>query len=343
MTRRTPGESRNITRRDAIALAASAVTATGASGLLQMAHASAADGKYPTKTIKMVVPFPPGGGPDLLARTLGQRMGAAAGWNWVIENRPGAAGNLGTEAVARAPADGYTLLLGHTAALAVNVTLFDKLPYDPLRDFAGVGLVAISPSVLVTSSNSPYKTFRQVIDAARKDPGKITLGFSGNGTVSHLSGALIEKSAGVKLQAIPYKGASQGIIDVISGNVDLYMSSYASLLQYIRGGKARALAVTSAARSAVMPDVPTIAEQGFDGFEAVSWFGLLAPAGTPAAIVKQLNAALNEALAESEVIEKFRTDGAMIQRGSSEDFSKFMRSEVERWRVAVKESGAKLE
>ncbi len=298
---------------------------------------------YPDRPIKLVVAFPAGGGPDLLARTLAESLRAAKGWNVLVVNRPGAGGNLGTGEVASAAADGYTLLFGHVGALAVNPTLFKQLSYDPLKDFAPVGMIATSPLVMVTGSTKPFQSLRDIVAEARKRPGEVTVGFSGSGTISHLSTTQVGNAAQIKLSFVPYKGASQGLLDVVGGNIDAYVSSLASLAGHIRGGKVRALAITSAARSAELPGVPTVAEQGFPGFDAVTWFGMVAPAGTPAPILAEVNAALQLALKSPAVIEKFRTDGSVPVASSADDFGRFLRAETQRWGKVVREAGVEIQ
>jgi tripartite-type tricarboxylate transporter receptor subunit TctC len=270
-------------------------------------------------------------------------MGASDGWTWVVENKPGAAGNVGTALAARSPADGYTLLLGQTAALAINPSLYETLRYDPVKDFSPVGIVAIAPLIVATASGSEYTTFKQVLEVAERNHDSVKLGFSGIGTVAHLSAALLEKSTGAQFLKVPYKGASPALVDVIGGRIDLYISSFPSLLNDVQSGRLRALAITAATRAADLPNVPTIAELGFPDFEAVSWFGLLAPAGTPDSIVEQLNVALNDALADPAVIERFKADGAAIHRGSRQEFAELIKNDIARWRIAVRASNATVQ
>ena len=287
----------------------------------------------------MLVAFPPGGGPDLLARTLADALRATRGWTVVVINKPGAGGNLGTAEVAAAPPDGYTVLFGHVGALAVNPTMFKQLPFDPLKDFVPVGMIATSPLLVVTGVDKPYRTLRDLLAEAKKRPGEVHVGFSGSGTISHLSMTQMAELAGVRLGFVPYKGASQGMVDVIGGTIDAYVSSMASLVGHVRGGKVRALAVTTAARSPDVPAVPTVAEQGLPGFDAVTWFGMTAPKGTPAAIVTELSAALTVALKSPAVAEKFRADGAVPVSGTPEQFGQFLREETARWGKVVRDAG----
>jgi tripartite-type tricarboxylate transporter receptor subunit TctC len=298
---------------------------------------------WPTKPIRIVVPFPPGGGTDIIARETSQRVAAATGWTFVIDNKPGAGGNLGVDAAAKSPADGYTLVLGQTSNLAINPTLYAKMPYDSQKDLAPILLVANAPLVMVTGAGTPYKTLADVVNAAKAKPGAINFASPGNGTVAHLTSELFQKAAGVKTQHVPYKGAAQALTDVISGTVDLYMSSVPTLLGQIKQGKLRALAVTSAKRIDDLPQVPTINESGFTGFDAVTWFGLLAPAGTPKEVIAKLNVEFNKALAQPELRKKLSDDGADHAGGTPEQFAALIRDEVARWGKVVKESGAKID
>jgi tripartite-type tricarboxylate transporter receptor subunit TctC len=320
-----------LTRRLALALTA----ATLAGSALAQA--------WPSKPIRIVVPFPPGGGTDIIARETSQRVAKATGWTFVIDNKPGAGGNLGVDAVAKSPTDGYTLVLGQSSNLAINPTLYAKLPYDPQKDLAPVVLVANAPLVMVTGMNTPYKSLADAVNAARAKPGQINFASPGNGTVAHLTSELFQKAAGVKTQHVPYKGAAQALTDVVSGTVDLYMSSVPTLLGQIKQGKLRPLAVTSAKRVDDLPHVPTINESGYKGFDAVTWFGLLAPAGTPKDVIARLNAEFNKALKDPELVKRLGDEGADAAGGSAEQFAALIKDEIPRWGKVVKESGAKVD
>jgi len=320
-----------FTRRTLLALAAAALT-TGA-----FAQA------WPSKAIRIVVPFPPGGGTDIIARETSQKVAAATGWTFVVDNKPGAGGNLGVDAVAKSPADGYTIVLGQTSNLAINPTLYSKLPYDPQKDLTPIVLLADAPLVIVTGANSPYKTLADAVNAAKAKPGGVNFASPGNGTVAHLTSELFQKAAGVKTQHVPYKGANQALTDVISGNVELYMSSVPTLLGHIRQGKLRALAVTSAKRVDDLPNVPTINELGYKGFNAVTWFGLLAPAGTPKDIVARLNAEFNKALQQPALRKRLGDEGADPAGGTPERFASLIKDDIPRWGKIVKDSGAKVD
>ena len=329
----------DLGRRAALFAAAGAALAVGTFA----APIAFAQGSYPTKPIRLVVPFPPGGGTDLIARTVAQKLTETLKWTIVIDNRPGAGGNLGVDQVAKAPADGYTLVMGQTSNLAINPSLYSKLPYDPLKDLTPVVLVSNSPIVFAVSETSPYKTFADVVAASKKNPGKITLGYSGNGTVAHLSSEIAQKSAGIKLQHVPYKGASQALTDLVSGQIDIYASSMPTLIGQIRNKKIRALAVTSTKRSEQLPDTPTLAESGYKNSEAVSWFGILAPDGTPAEVVKTLNVEINKVLQNADSAAKLKSDGGEVMGGTPEAFAALLKSDIPRWEKIVKESGATID
>ena len=298
---------------------------------------------WPAKPIRVIVPFPPGGGTDIIARESTQKVAAATGWTFVIDNKPGAGGNLGVDAVAKSPADGYTLVLGQTSNLAINATLYAKMPYDSQKDLSPIVLLANAPLVMVTGMGTPHKTLADAVGAAKARPDALNFASPGNGTVAHLTGELFQKAAGIRTQHVPYKGAAQALTDVISGNVDLYMASVPTLLGQIRQGKLRPLAVTSAKRVDDLPNVPTINESGYKGFDAVTWFGLLAPAGTPKEIVAKLNAEFNKALRQADLRKKLEDEGADAAGGTPDQFAALIRTEVQRWGGVVKESGARVD
>jgi tripartite-type tricarboxylate transporter receptor subunit TctC len=298
---------------------------------------------WPSKPIRIVVPFPPGGGTDIIARETSERVSKATGWTFVIDNKPGAGGNLGVDSVAKSPADGYTLVLGQTSNLAINPSLYAKLPYDPQKDLVPVVLIAQAPLVLVTGIGSKYKTLADVTAAAKAKPGQLNFASPGNGTVAHLTSELFQKAAGIKTQHVPYKGAAQALTDVVGGTVELYMSSVPTLLGQIKQGKLRALAVTSAARVDDLPDVPTINESGYKGFDAVTWFGLLAPAGTPKDVVTKVNAEFNKALKAAELRKRLGDEGADAAGGTPDEFAALIKTEIPRWGKVVKDSGARID
>jgi tripartite-type tricarboxylate transporter receptor subunit TctC len=304
---------------------------------------TAAAQAWPAKPIRLVVPFPPGGGTDIIARETSQRVAKATGWTFVIDNKPGAGGNLGVDAAAKSAPDGYTIVIGQTSNMAINPTLYAKMPYDAQKDLAPIVLLANAPLVMVTAVNTPYKTLADAVNAAKARPGAVNFASPGNGTVAHLTSELFQKAAGIKTQHVPYKGAAQAMTDVISGTVDLYLSSVPTLLGHIKQGKVRALAVTSARRVDDLPEVPTINESGFKGFDAVTWFGLLAPTGTPKDVIARLNAEFNKALQNPELHKRLSDEGADPAGGTPEQFAALIRDDIPRWGKVVRDSGAKID
>jgi tripartite-type tricarboxylate transporter receptor subunit TctC len=298
---------------------------------------------WPSKPIRLVVPFPAGGGTDIVARDVSNKLTTAAKWTFIVDNKPGSGGNLGIDTIAKAPADGYNLVIGQTSNLAINPTLYSKLPYDPVKDLTPVGLIGSAPLALVVAANSPYKTLAEAVAAARTQPGGLNYATSGNGTVAHLATELFQREAGVKLTHVPYKGASQGLTDVIGGLVQIYVSSVPTLLGHIKSGKLRALAVTASKRTDDLPQVPTVAESGYKGFEAVTWFGLLGPANLPASMVTVVNTELNKALSAPDLRKKLEDQGLDVTPTTAEQFGKLIRSDIVKWGRVVKESGARAD
>lgn len=298
---------------------------------------------WPAKPIRVIVPFTPAGGTDVLTRRLAEKISAATKWALVIDNKPGAGGNIGLDALAKSAPDGYTLGMGQTANLAINPSLYAKLPFDPLKDFAPIGLVSAQPMVLVVSADSPYRSLAEVVAAAKVKPDALTMASAGSGTVGHLAGELFARRAGVKLLHIPYKGASPAVTDLMGRQVDIMFANTQSVMTLVTAGKLRALAVSSAQRVKPLPAVPTIAESGYKGFEAVTWSGLVAPTGTPAEIVAQLNAEIAKALGQADFLEKLTAEGSQPLGGSPQEFAAFLRAEHAKWGVAVRESGAKVD
>ena len=298
---------------------------------------------YPAKPIRLVVPFPPGGATDILARAAAQKLTDAWGQPVVVDNRPGAGGNIGSELVAKAAPDGYTLEMGTVGTHAINASLYAKMPYDHVKDFAPVILVASVPNVLEVNPGVPAKSVAELISYAKANPGKLNFASSGSGTSIHLSGELFKVMAGVDMTHVPYKGSSPALQDLLGGQVQVMFDNVPPSLPQIRAGKLRALAVTSATRSPALRDVPTIAESGLPGYEASSWFGVLAPAGTPPAIIAKLNAEIGAWLATPEAKEKMLALGANAAGGSPEDFAKHIAVETAKWQKVVRASGAKVD
>jgi len=298
---------------------------------------------YPNRAIRLVVPFPAAGTTDILARAAAQKLTEAFGQSVVVDNRPGAAGNIGSDLVAKSAPDGYTLLMGTVGTHAINPSLYSKMPYDHVKDFVPVVLVAGVPNVLVVNPALPVNSVADLIKLAKDKPGQINFASSGSGTSIHLSGELFKTMAGVDITHIPYKGSSPALTDLMGGQVQIMFDNLPSALPQIKAGKLRAIAVTSLKRAPVLPDVPTISESGLPGFEASSWFGVLAPAGTPAPIVARINAEVNKWLQSAEAREKLLSQGAEAAGGSPEQFANHIRAESEKWAKVVKASGAKVD
>ena len=298
---------------------------------------------YPTKPIRLVVPFPAGGATDILAREVAKHLTDAWGQSVVVDNRPGAGGNIGSELVAKSAPDGYTLEMGTVGTHAINASLYSKMPYDHVKDFVPVILVAGVPNVLEVNPSVPVNSVQELIAYAKANPGKLNFASSGSGTSIHLSGELFKVMAGVQMTHVPYKGSAPALADLLGGQVQLMFDNLPPSLPQIKAGKLRALAVTSATRAPALPDVPTVAEAGLPGFEASSWFGVLAPAGTPPAIVAKLNAEIAKWLTSPEAKEKLASVGANIAGGTPEDFARHIQAETAKWAKVVKESGAKVD
>ena len=296
-----------------------------------------------SKPIKFIVPFPAGGGTDVLSRVVAQRLTETRKWSIFVDNMGGAGGNIGANAAAKSAPDGYTMVMGQTSNLVINPSLYPKLPYNPQKEFAPVVLVADLPVVLLVRSGSPLKSLQDLIKAAKEKPGEITFATPGKGTVSHLAGELIKQTAKIDLQHVPYRGASQAAIDTISGQTQVLIGSVASVMGQIRGGELRALAVTSAKRSEALPDVPTVAEQGLANFVATTWYGVLVPAGTPRPIVETLNAAINAELGTPSVREKIGLEGGVPIGGTPEHFAGVIKADTGKWADVVRVSGAKVD
>jgi tripartite-type tricarboxylate transporter receptor subunit TctC len=298
---------------------------------------------WPAKPIRVIVPFPPAGGTDVLTRQIAEKISAATKWSLIIDNKPGAGGNIGLDALAKAAPDGYTIGMGQTANLAINPSLYSKMPFDALKDFAPVGLVSAQPMVLVVAADSHHRSLADVVAAAKAKPDALAMASAGSGTVGHLAGELFARQAGVKFLHIPYKGASPAVTDLLGHQVDIMFANTQSVMTLVTGGKLRALAVSSARRIKPLPAVPTIAESGYKDFEAVTWSGLVAPAGTPADIVARLNAEIAKALARADFLETLTAEGSQPLGGSPQHFAEFLRTEHAKWGVAVRASGAKVD
>ncbi|MBK6748281.1 tripartite tricarboxylate transporter substrate binding protein [Ottowia sp.] len=307
-----------------------------------IAHAAQAQ-TYPDKPIRMIIPFPPGGGTDILGRLVAQKLTEAHQWTVVPENKAGAGGTLGITEAARAKADGYDMVMGQKDNLVVGPWLYRNLPWEPTRDFVAVAHVAYTPVVIATSVNSRFKTLADVVAAAKAAPGTVTYGSPGNGTTIHLAGDQFEKAAGVKLRHVPYKGSNPALMDALAGNVDLLVSSVPSAMGQIKSGKLRPLAVTSARRSTSLPDVPTVAESGYAGFDVSTWYGLFMPAGAPRPAVEAMNGAVNKLLATPEMRKAIHDQGAEPQALGADAFGKLLAEDYRKWEKIVRDAGVKIE
>ncbi len=301
-----------------------------------------AQGTYPDRPIHITVTFTPGGAPDILARLIGERLATAWGQAVVVDNRPGAGGNIGSEFVAKSAPDGYNLVLGTVGTHAINGSLYPKMPYDMVRDFAPVSLLATTPNMLVVHNGVPAKNLQEFIALGKRE-GKMSFASSGSGTSIHVSGELFKSMTGIDMQHIPYKGRASALPDVLGGRVTMMFDNMPSSLPLVREGKLRALGVTSAKRSAAAPDIPTIAEQGLPGFDAVSWFALFAPAGTPRPIIDKLQAEVSRMFKTPEVNRRLTELGLDPVAGTPDELAAYQRTEITKWAKVVKDSGAKAE
>jgi tripartite-type tricarboxylate transporter receptor subunit TctC len=298
---------------------------------------------YPDNLIKVIVPYPPAGGTDIIARELTDRMTAMGGWKFVIDNRPGSGGNIGMDAVAKSKADGYTLGMGQTSNLAINPTLFPTMPYNALKDIAPVALVASQAVVFVVRADSPIKSLADLVAAGKAKPDGLNMASAGVGTVGHLAGELFARRAAIKITNVPYKGAGPALTDLIGGLTDFMLPTPQAAIPLIKGGRIRALAVTGAKRMPVLPDVATVAESGYPGFDVTDWKVLVAPAGTPPAIVSKVNAAVERALAKPEMISRLLADGSAPMGGSAQKATQFIAQEHLRWGTIIRDAKIKPE
>jgi tripartite-type tricarboxylate transporter receptor subunit TctC len=298
---------------------------------------------FPEKPVHFIVGFTPGGPSDIIARALGQKLSERWPQQVVIENRPGAGGNIAAEAAAKSAPDGYTWLLGNNSILATNQSLYRTLPFDPQRDFAPVALVAIQPNILVVNPAVPATTVKELIAFARARPGQLNYASSGAGAAAHLAAALFCAMAGVEMVHVPYKGAQPALTDVIAGQAQLMFATSASAIPYIRAGRLRALAVTTSRRSSSAPDLPTVSEAGLPGFEAITWHGVVVPRATPAPLVERLNADILQALRSRDLRERLESLGAELVPGSPQDFADYIAREIPKWAKVVKDSGARAD
>jgi tripartite-type tricarboxylate transporter receptor subunit TctC len=316
--------------------------AIGAALLLAMTAASQAQ-NWPSHPVRFIIPFPAGGSTDIVGRVIADKLAQSLGQPFVIDNRGGAGGTTGSDVAAKSPPDGYTMLIGTSSTHAIASSLYGKLPYDQARDFAPVTLIGTATILLAVHPSVGVKSVRELIALAKAKPALLTFASSGNGSVSHLTGEYFKSQAGIEMQHIPYKGDTPMITDLVGGRVSLAFGTAVAFLPYVQSGKLNALAVTNAKPSPVAPNLPTVAESGLPGFEALQWFGILMPAGTPREIVARLNAEILKVLRMPDVRERFQSMGIEIAGDTPEQFAAFMRAETVKWAKVVKESGAKVD
>jgi tripartite-type tricarboxylate transporter receptor subunit TctC len=324
-------------RRLFIAAVAALATLTG------IASAVAQAPTYPAKPIRLVVPFPAGGSLDVVARAIGQKLTESWGQPVVIDNRPGAGGNIGADLVAKSAPDGYTILEGALSTHAVNVSLYSKMPYDPVHDFAPITLVAVTPNVLVLNPSVPANSVKELIAYAKANPGKLSFGSGSNGSAGHLAGELFKTEAGIDMVHVPYKGAAPAMQDLLGGRIQLMFDNLANSMQQVRAGKLKALAVTTEHRSALVPELPTLSEAGLPGFDISTWWGFMAPAGTPKEIVAKWNAEVTKILNTPEMKAFFAQQGAEPAPTTPEAFAAMIQREIPKYAKIVKASGAKVD
>jgi tripartite-type tricarboxylate transporter receptor subunit TctC len=298
---------------------------------------------YPSKPLKMIIPYPPGGGNDTLGRLFAAKLGERIGQPVVVENRPGAGTIIGTEAAAKSPPDGYTILLSSIATHALSPNLYAKVPYDPIRDFAPITLLGIAPTVLVVPADLPAKDLAELVAAAKAKPGGLGYASGGNGTPPHINGEVFKSVAGVDLLHVPYKGGGPALVDLMAGRVQVMLDTAASAMPHVRSGKLRALAITGAKRSPEYPDIPTFAEAGLPGYDTNAWYSVHAPAGTPPEVVRRLNAELVASLKEPDVQARFKQLTTEPVGNSPEEFAAFVKAELDKYARVIKGAGIRLD
>jgi tripartite-type tricarboxylate transporter receptor subunit TctC len=309
--------------------------------LVFLSGAALAQG-YPDKPVRLVVPWPPGGSVDIIGRLIGVKLGQMLGQPIVIENRSGASGNIGMDTVAKSRPDGYTLVL-NTIPLATNPSLFAQMPFDVSKDFAPIALIAKMPHLLIATQALPVGNMRELLTLAKSKPGNLTYSSAGNGSTFHMAGELFKYLSNTVIVHVPYRGGGPALTDAVSGQVDISFPSFVAALPFVKAGKVKALAITSSSRSLLLPEVPTIAEAGLPGYEFTSWFMLLAPAGTPSAIVLKINQAVTETMKSPELAERFANEGTEIVTGSPEQAGSFLNRELTQWSRIIRERGIKSE
>jgi len=331
--------SSSIRSRVRFAALLTAVSACAAAGAVHAQDAST----YPNHPLRLVVPFTPGGSTDILGRTIAQQLNQAWGQSVVVENIPGAGGSIGADKVAKAAPDGYTLLMGHIGTLAVTPSLYSKLPYDPDKAFAAVAWVARVPNVLVVHPSVPAKTLKELVAYAKAHPDAINYGSGGNGSAAHIATEYLKLQSGAPMQHVPYKGTAPAVNDLVAGHIKVMFTGVPAVISQIKAGHLRPIAVSSPQRVKMLPDVPTVAEGGYPGFEADQWYGVVAPAGTPPAIIAKLNKQINQSLSSPELMQRLANEGAEPTPNPPEVFAKLISSEIARWRPVIQKGGVKVD
>ena len=314
----------------------------GLAALVLLSLPALAQSGWPDKPVRLVVPYTPGGGTDTVTRHIANAMTQDEKWSFVIDNKPGGSGNIGLDVVAKSRADGYTLGMGQTSNLAINPAL-GKMPFDPAKDVVPVALVAEQPMLMVVRAESPWKTLADGIKAARERPGEVKQALAGSGTVGHLAGEMMAHSAGIKVLNVPYKGAAPALTDLLGGQTDYMFASPQAVVGMVKGGKLRVLAVTSARRMAILPEVPTVGESGYKDFEAVEWKVIVAPAGTPADVVRRINAAVAKGLTQPAMLTQLAAEGSAPMSGSPEQVARYLAQEQAKWGKLIRDAGIKPE
>jgi tripartite-type tricarboxylate transporter receptor subunit TctC len=308
-----------------------------------MLHAQGDATNYPNRPVRWIVPFAPSGPTDLMSRAVAEKLSQRLGQPFVVDNRPGAGGNIGAEVVSKSAPDGYTLMIGHVGTHAINATLYPKLAFDPVRDFTPITLIATLPLALVVNASLPVRNVKELIAYAKANPGKLNFASAGNGGPTHLTGELLKSSARIDIVHVPYKGNAAALTDLVAGRVQMMFSNMLTAMPHVRAGKLRALAVSSPKRSPQAPDLPTIAESGVPGFNSVPWYGALGPARLPKSIVTKLHDAIAAAIAQPDMRERFVAQGIDLQSSTPEEFGALIRSELVKWRTVVRQAGAKVD
>jgi tripartite-type tricarboxylate transporter receptor subunit TctC len=316
---------------------------TAATLLAVCSAATFAADPYPTRPLRMIVPFPPGGGTDIMARMVGQRLTDAFGVQVVVDNRGGAGGIIGTDLAAKATADGHTMMIGSVSTICINASLHKKLPFDPEKDLAPISLVAMTPSLLVVSNNIAAKSVKELIALAKAKPGQLHYASPGSGSSAHLGGELLKQAAGIDIQHVPYKGTGPAVTDVVSGQVAMFITNMPSVLPMVKANRLRALAVTSLQRSALLPELPTVAESGIPDFEVIVWYGVFAPAATPKPILSRLSQEIRKLSGMQDVKDRLAVQGAEEMTSTSEELAKRVRDDLVKWGKIVRASGARVD